>query len=1228
MALEPIATAGLFAACLGLAAVFLWIRQRRKLERAYARLAADFAETEEVALTGHWADDPRRRMTHWSPGVYRIFGLDAKKFRPNWTDTLALVVAEHRDILSQELRALQQSGGHGYIEARIHRSDGDLRDVVITARCKTDSRGNYAGMAGVISDVTELKAAERAIADREEQLQRAVSAARAAMWDWDLDTNAVSISSRFGEMVGLPTDPWTHSGDLVERLLNPLDRPRLQDALRDHIKGGVPFEIEFRLRHTDGHDIWVQTRGRAVAFRNGKPTRMVGSMVDVTQRREMDAALAQKQQTLELAVAASQAGYLEYRYDTGICTWSNRLRDILGVPADFPANHDYIAQQVYSDDQPDYLLAVEQFGRTGEPLDIEVRVRHVEGHYVWLHIRAVFQVDSTGRRISSIGFVLDDSSRREAQRALADSERKFRNLVEGSIQGVVIHHRYRPLFCNAAYARMLGYNNPTEVLGLGSLKRHFSPEYLEVADDIWDRAITGELDGRFFRRRIINRAGREMWWDHVGRMIHWEGEPAWQTAVVDVTEQKRIEDELRASEERFRLLADNATDVITFYDERGNVQYMSPSVWRLTGYTVEESMGRSPFEIVHPADLAQLKAQRQLNGPGGPQGGTAVWRLRHKEGHWVWMESRASVIPREDGHFGIVAAARDVTERVLREQELQATRDRLQEQADQLAALAQTLEEERERAERANTAKSQFLAMMSHELRTPMTGVIGMADLLMISGLSGEQEGLTKLLLRSARGLLDLLNDLLDFSKIEADQLEIDSIPFSVSEVVREVGELYATTLADKGLTFTTEIAPDVQDAVRGDPKRLRQVLGNLVNNAAKFTSSGGIAVSVGFTSATDDDMELRFAVEDTGIGIAASDASRLFRPFVQADLSTSRQYGGSGLGLAICKRLVVAMGGDITLESEPGQGSIFRFTVKVSAAEGAAVRTESAVPPALASGRVLDILIADDNETTRYLLSAMLSRLGHRTSTVDDGQQAFDAAAARHFDIVLMDMQMPVMDGATATRGIRSLPGPAGQVPVIALTADAIPEHHPGFLAAGAHNVVVKPEVCRELGAAIDRLVPGAGVGAGMAKGVSRSDARELSARIHKAGASPTVLDETALNDLIGTLGADAVANMLPTFVGNMIDYRDRMAAAVAAGDLTESKRTAHAMKGLAAQFGAPQVSAIAKSIEQDAVTLADVASQMPSLVGAVAAAAQAIRLRPAASSTADQPKSARASA
>jgi PAS domain S-box-containing protein len=1203
MVVDPL-TAGAVAAALFAGAGWAWTR--RVQGQALARLQEEVELAEEVALTGHWRDDPHRGISHWSPGIYRIFGLDPATYRPTTRGSLDLFVPDQREMLLAGFAAIRASGGTGALEARIRRADGEIRDVTMAVRCRVRPDGTFDGFFGVITDVTELKAAERSIADRAAELERAESAARAAIWSWDVATGAIHISPRFGEIVGLPTEPWTPSRDLHDGLCHPDDIPRLLTALKAQLAHGTPFDVEYRLRHAGGHYIWVHSRGRVVAFRDGKPARMVGSLVDITQRKEIDTALSQKQELLELAVDAAEAGYFEHRFDSGETVWSPRMRAMLGVSPEQPATMDYIHRRIFPEDLPDYLAAIESYGRTGKPLDVEVRVCHAEGHYIWLHVRAVFQTDVDGRRLRSIGFVLDVSGRRESQRALADSERKFRNLVEGSIQGVIIHHRYRPLFCNPSFARLLGFESVADVVALPTLKPYLLPDESDDPDEIWESKITGQRDGRAIRRRIRHRTGRDIWLESVGRTILWDGELAWQMAVIDVTEQQRFEEALRASEERFRMLADNATDVITLYDDSGAVQYMSPAVERLTGYSVAECIGRSPFEVVHPDDLPRLKAQRQLGGAGGPRGGPAVWRLRHRAGHWMWMESMATVIAAPGGGLQILATSRDVTERMEREAELKAARDRLQRQADQLTVLARTLESERERAERANAAKSQFLAMMSHELRTPMTGVIGMADLLLISGLNREQEGLTKLMLRSARVLMDLLNDVLDFSKIEAGQLEVDAVPFSVAEVVGEVAELYATILADKDLTFSVTVAPDVRDAVIGDPKRLRQVLSNLVNNAAKFTHTGGIAVTVEMTPADDGALTLRVAVRDTGIGISREDATRLFQPFVQADLSTSRQYGGSGLGLAICKRLVVAMGGDIGLQSQPGVGSTFVFTVRVTAAAEPPPRRKPARPPEAGTGRVLDVLIAEDNDTTRYLLTSMLSHLGHRVVAVADGRQALDAVAVRSFDVVLMDMQMPVMDGLAATAAIRALPLPLATLPIVALTADVIAEHHAEFLRAGVNAVVVKPVVWRELGETIDRLVGGARVAAGMGTAVRAEQAETAPPDGDEAS---DVLDVAALNDLSGTLGVRAVAGMMPTFIANIADYRDSLTAAVAADDLAAARRAAHALKGLAAQFGAPGVAGLARAIEQESESVAAVAARMGDLDGAIAAAAQAIR-------------------
>ncbi len=1180
-------------------------------------MAEKLAVTEEAANAGLWSENLRTGAVTWSVGAYRILGLDPAREAPRALDRLEYLLSGYRETISRAFTALRAGEDVKPLDVQIRRPDGTLRDLNLSMRILNGPDGQPREIAGVIVDVSRAKTAERGMEERDEQVQRAVSASRSAIWDWDLQTGDFYISSRLAEMLDLPREPWAPSRALHDSLCHPEDRERVVEVLRVHADNGESFETEYRLRGS-GPDVWVQCRGRAVSFRDGKPTRLIGSIVDITQRRELDAVIAEKQQMLELAVEAADAGYFEERFDTGEVTWSPRLRKIFGVASDEPARRGYMQERVYPEDLPEFLVAVEEWRRTLKPLDIEFRIRHADGRYIWLHVRAVHQCDSGGRRLRGVGFVLEVSDRLEAQRALADSERKFRNLVDGSIQGVVIHRRHKPLFCNPAYARLLGYDSVEDVLALPSLAPHLSPDNNEESSSFWERAVAGELDGRVFRRKVVRKNGREAWFEAVGRLIHWEEEPAWQMAVIEITDQMRIENELRSSEERFRFLADNATDILTLYDQDGLALYISPSAYRIAGYTVEETVGRSPFEFVHPDDAGPLRSKRGLQKAYAPQAGNARWRLRHKDGHWMWMESRAAVIPMVGGGHHVLTASRDISESVQREAEIQAARDRLQEQTDELALLAQNLEIERARAEQANLAKSQFLAMMSHELRTPLTGVLGMADLLLLSHQTEEQERVTKLLSRSARVLLDLLNDVLDFSKIEAGQLTVEHIPFSLASVLTEVSELYASMLDDKGLRFEVVIAPQVTDAVIGDPKRLRQVLSNLVNNAAKFTHQGEIRVSVGMEECEGNALRLRFSVADTGIGISDADAARLFKPFVQADLSTSRQYGGSGLGLAICKRLVEAMGGDIELESVPNRGSTFHFDIVVEAA-GSLLPLEAsneADMPA-APARTLQILMAEDNDTTRYLVSAMLGRLGHRIVAVADGQQAVSACRAGMFDIILMDMQMPVMDGPDATRLIRQMTGAIGTVPIVALTADAVPEHRADFLAAGANAVVVKPVVWLELGEVIDQLVPGGGIARRVARGLTKAegDRGDLSPPMgsyaqHDLKTAPAI-DNAVLDDLAAALGEAAVANMMPTFLVNMIEYRDQLASAIAGNDLAAAKRAAHALKGLAAQFGAPQVSALARSIELDCLTVTDVAEVLGKLVSAVAVAAQAIKAR-----------------
>lgn len=384
--------------------------------------------------------------------------------------------------------------------------------------------------------------------------------------------------------------------------------------------------------------------------------------------------------------------------------------------------------------------------------------------------------------------------------------------------------------------------------------------------------------------------------------------------------------------------------------------------------------------------------------------------------------------------------------------------NRLSSEATKLRESNERLSAATDAAEAASRAKSEFLAIMSHEVRTPMAGMMGMINLLMGTALDHEQRGLARTAEESANNLLTVVNDILDFSKLEAGQLVPEMIDFDPRQSIEAVALLMAARAHD-GLVIRTFFADDLRALMRGDPSRVGQILLNLVGNAIKFTKNGTIAITASQHPLADGDIELRIEVADTGIGIAPETLASLFTPFTQADTSISRKYGGSGLGLAICKRLCQAMGGDIQVESEPGKGSKFSFSVRCQAATASAVAAPPLAPViddvAVVS---LDILVAEDNPIMRTLTSKLLARRGYQADIVCNGEEAVAAVRNKHYDLVLMDMQMPQMDGISATAAIRALDGPQRNVPIIALTANALVGQREICLTAGMNGFLTKP--------------------------------------------------------------------------------------------------------------------------------------------------------------------------
>ncbi|WP_374377508.1 ATP-binding protein [Dongia sp.] len=395
--------------------------------------------------------------------------------------------------------------------------------------------------------------------------------------------------------------------------------------------------------------------------------------------------------------------------------------------------------------------------------------------------------------------------------------------------------------------------------------------------------------------------------------------------------------------------------------------------------------------------------------------------------------------------------------------ERRVAEEALTRRSEELAVLNQDLRKARDAADTANRIKSEFLASMSHEIRTPMNGVIGMIHMLQNTPLSLDQRDKLLTLESSARGLLSLLNDILDISKIEAGRLDLSMSPFAISELIDDLIALWRPSVISKGLSISYEIAPQVPKALYGDSARIAQVLANFLGNAVKFTHTGNITVKVDAVKRSERMWDVEIVVSDTGIGIDRDVQARLFQKFTQADASMTRRYGGTGLGLAICRELMQLMGGSVGVRSEPGHGSDFwmRLSLEEAKIVPQSVSQFRSKDQALLDGpgdRHLHLLVAEDNLINQKVICAMLEAVGHSTELAVDGVEAVSAIQRGHFDAVLMDVQMPNMDGIMATREIRNLGGRFETIPIIALTANAMAGDRERYLAAGMSAYVSKP--------------------------------------------------------------------------------------------------------------------------------------------------------------------------
>jgi signal transduction histidine kinase/DNA-binding NarL/FixJ family response regulator len=483
------------------------------------------------------------------------------------------------------------------------------------------------------------------------------------------------------------------------------------------------------------------------------------------------------------------------------------------------------------------------------------------------------------------------------------------------------------------------------------------------------------------------------------------------------------------------------------------------------------------------------------------------------------------------------------------------TRDRQQLQAqEKLEALARELEESRVAAEAAARSKSQFLANMSHELRTPFQGVLGMMQLLEETPLTDGQTELVRTARESAKHLLAVLNGILDISAIEAGKVVLHPVDLDLRRMCEEVSELMRVQAAERGLALSMEVDDDVPAWVTGDVTRIRQVLFNLLSNAIKFTRQGEVRLAVSAAPLPDDSCLLQFEVTDTGIGLDEETLSRLFTRFETGDTGLSRRFGGAGLGLEISRNLARLMGGDLVgMPRHKVRGSRFVFTLPTHAAQAQSPAPAPVPAHALGAGRKLRLLVADDHPINQRYLSLVLANLGHEGEVCDNGEEAVELVQVERYDAVLMDIHMPVMDGLAATRAIRALGGRYADLPILALSADVLPESRERALQAGATRFLAKPLQIQDLAAALAAV----------------------------AGVTAPAAVSQRLLDMAATLPADKLRELLDAFFEDEAGALRELREAMAGGDATQVREAAHKFKGSARMLGLGEIAAVAEAVE-----------------------------------------------